>query len=116
MSTKIVNRVNITIDDDLRFVLDSMKQSYPTLSYSDLIRMATGGYFAINKTQFVAATPKPKKKLTKAEIKKWADSLPELELTPQQEDELEKSIQSINTGVVLKSDQDIISFVNKLGK
>ena len=53
MSTKIINRVNITIDEDLRYVLDSMKQVYPTLSYSDLIRMATGTYFASKKHEFI---------------------------------------------------------------
>jgi len=82
-------RISITLDDDLKAVLDAMKKTYPTLSYGDLMRMATGGYFTQVNTPNLPQTKVP-------HWQAWADTLPELKLSHEQMQELEESIASFD--------------------
>ncbi len=54
MSTKNIKtyRINITVDEDLYYILTLMKRAYPALKEADLIKMATSGYFSIKKKDF----------------------------------------------------------------
>jgi hypothetical protein len=45
-------RINITVDEDLAYILALMKRVYPTLKETDLIKMATGGYFSLKRKDF----------------------------------------------------------------
>lgn len=119
MSTKTALRVNITLDESLKEILDIMQQSYPTLSYSDLIRMATGGYFASKKAEFLttnASVATTTKKYTKKEIQEWRDSLPELKLSKVKIAELEANIEeSLKSGTVgpFDSVEEALKYLNK---
>jgi|688.fasta_scaffold426750_2 hypothetical protein len=45
-------RVNITVDEDLKYILDLMHKAYPALKDADLIKMATSGYFSLKRDDF----------------------------------------------------------------
>jgi hypothetical protein len=45
-------RVNITIDEELKYILDLMRLAYPALKDADLIKMATSGYFSLKRSDF----------------------------------------------------------------
>lgn len=45
-------RINITVDEDLAYILALMKRAYPALKETDLIKMATSGYFSLKKSDF----------------------------------------------------------------
>ncbi len=90
-----MTRINLQIDDKFAAILQYLQLDYPLLTEPDIIKIAVGNFYQSqkakeNKTQL-------SKKLQ--ERKAWADSLPTLELTPEQTATLEKNLEeSIASG------------------
>ena len=73
--------INFVADQKLETILDLFRSQYPAMSDVDIIRIGMGGFYR--------QTLEDKHKL-------WVASLPELDLTKAQTQELEKSINEAN--------------------
>jgi hypothetical protein len=90
-------RLNLTIDEEFAKILQYFKSMFPLSSDADIIRMSLGK----NYTQ-----------TRKAQIKDWSDSLPTLQLTPEQTANLEKNIEESIASGFTKWDKD--SFIKEM--
>jgi len=70
--------INLEIDSKLATILEFLQYEYPLLAEVDLIKVAVGDFY---------------KKLQLKRQKEQIDALPTLELTPEQTEELEKTLE-----------------------
>lgn len=83
-------RLNLTIDAEFAKVLQFFKNNFPLLSDVEIIKMIVGEkYVEKRQNQQNQIT----KKTQKSEFQKWSDSLPVLELSTEEENELEKRLE-----------------------
>jgi hypothetical protein len=57
-TTTINNRLTLTLDDQFIFIIKKMKNCFPLLKDTDLVKMAVGGFYSQNSSMF-ARDPDP---------------------------------------------------------
>ncbi len=63
MSTLTNNRLTITIDENFDFILSKMRNTFPLLKDTDLVKMAVGGFYKQNNNLFTREPDTIEKKL-----------------------------------------------------
>jgi hypothetical protein len=91
-------RLNLTIDDEFATVLQSLKSSSPLASDVSIIRDAVGAKYIAHRN---------------AQRKAWADSIPVLELTDKQMEQLQKNIEESKASGFTKRYIDSRELINE---
>lgn len=79
VKVKAKPRINLQIDETMAKMLDSIKQSYPIFGDADLLKLALNDFYL---------------KKQKEKWETWSNSLPSINLSKEQEQNLQTSIES----------------------
>ncbi len=61
-TTQANNRLTITLDENFSFILSKMKEVFPLLKETDLVKMAVGGFYKQNNNLFIREPDKAEEK------------------------------------------------------
>lgn len=87
------NTIRLTITDEFKNILETIKLDFPLLSYPELIKMAVSGFFTQSKRQ---------------RITQWEQNLPVLTLSDKAQSELTQALKDNKTTKSLSIDEIMV--------